>query len=154
MLELSIDRKYPKPSYTIGELHIDGRFFSSTLEDTDRSLDQNMSLATIKAIKRANYTAIPKGRYKVSFTYSPKFASKSWAAPYGGKVIGIENVPGFEGIRIHPGNNANDTSGCILVGLNKVKGGLVESKDTYLELVDHYILPAIAKGEQIYITIR
>lgn len=154
MVDLLLIRKYPKPTYTIGELEIGGRFFSSTLEDTDRALDQCMTLASIKAIKKANYTAIPKGRYRVTFTYSPKFASKPWATPYGGKVLAIENVPGFDGVRIHPGNNASQTSGCVLVGLNKIKGGLVDSQDTYLELVDRHILPALAAGEEIWITIK
>lgn len=152
-MEIILNRRYPKTNYTIGELRIDGKWFSSTLEDEDRGLYDGMSLEAIKAIKVKDQTAIPKGRYKINFTYSPKFKDKSWAKPYGGKVIGIANVPGFDGVRVHPGNLPSDTSGCVLVGLNKIKGGLVDSAKTYLELVDHYVLPALAKGESIYMTI-
>lgn len=153
-MEWILNRRYPKKDYTIGELKIDGRWFSSTLEDTDRGLNANMSLDAIKKVKVPDETAIPKGRYKITFTYSPKYCNRTWAKPYGGKVIGVANVPGFEGIRVHPGNSAaTDTSGCVLVGLNRVKGGLVDSAKTYLELVDHYVLPAVAKGEPIYLTI-
>lgn len=153
-MEWLIDRKYPKDKYTIGNFYIDGRWFCSSLEDTDRGLHQDMGLGEIKASKVYGETAIPKGRYKISFTFSPKFSQRSWAKPYGGKVISIDGVKGFDGVRIHVGNSQSDTYGCVLVGLNKVRGGLVESTKTYLELVDHYLLPALAKGEDIYLTIR
>lgn len=153
-MEWLIDRKYPKANYTIGNFYIDGIWFCSSLEDTDRGLHQEMGLGEIQASKVYGETAIPKGRYKISFTYSPKFAKKGWAKPYGGKVVSIDGVKGFDGVRIHVGNTQADTSGCVLVGLNKVKGRLVDSTITYFELVDHYLLPAIAKGEDIFLTIE
>ena len=154
MADWLITRDYKKQAYTIGNFKIDGRWFCSSLEDTDRSLESSMKDADIRAVKIYAKTAIPRGCYKIGFTYSAKFAGRSWAKPYGGRVISIEGVRGFEGVRIHPGNTAEDTSGCVLVGLNKIKGRLVDSTKTYLDLVDHYLLPAIAKGEDIYLTIR
>ncbi len=152
-MEILLNRRYPKVGYSIGEIRIDGKWFCSSLEPEDRGLASDMSLAKIKSLKVTGRTAIPKGRYKVTLNYSPKFKDKSWAKPYSGKVIGIENVPGFEGVRIHPGNTVHDTSGCILCGLNKIKGGLTNSCSTYLDLVDHYILPALARKESVYISI-
>lgn len=152
-MEILLNRRYPKLDYTIGELRIDGRWFSSSLEPPVRGLHSGMGLDEIQKLKKPGKTAIPKGRYSVGFTYSPKFKDKSWAKPYGGKVISIEKVPGFSGVRIHPGNIVADTSGCVLCGLNKIKGGLTDSCKTYLDLVEHYIMPALARNEAIYITI-
>lgn len=152
-MEILLNRRYPKDEYSIGEIRIDGKWFCSSLEPTDRGLTSDMPMAEIKSIKVAGKTAIPKGRYKVTLSYSPKFKDKSWAKPYAGKVIGIENVPGFEGVRIHPGNTVHDTSGCVLCGLNKIKGGLTNSCSTYLNLVDNYIQPALARKESVYISI-
>lgn len=50
---------------------------------------------------------IPKGIYTVTRTWSPKFKS---FLPL------INGVKGHSGIRIHSGNSAQDTTGCILVG--------------------------------------
>ena len=45
------------------------------------------------------------------------------------------NVKGFEGIRIHPGNSAEDTEGCLLVGENKEKGKVLNSRTTFERLM-------------------
>jgi hypothetical protein len=70
-------------------------------------------------------TAIPAGTYKVKITYSPRFKKK---------VPEVLDVPGFEGIRIHPGNKAEDTEGCILVGQSKSKDWVGQSKMAYESL--------------------
>ena len=48
-MELKIKRKAFEKEYTIGDLYIDGKFFSSTIEDCDRGLTQDMPLEEIKA---------------------------------------------------------------------------------------------------------
>ena len=104
----------------------------------------------IAKVKVYGKTAIPTGTYVVDMnTVSPKFGKRSWAQPYGGKVPRLQDVPGYEGVLIHPGNTADDTSGCILVGRNKVKGQVVESQDTFHSLMN------ILKGDNdITITIE
>ncbi len=53
----------------------------------------------------------------------------------------ILNVPSFSGIRIHSGNTAADSLGCIIVGENKVVGKVINSGATVIKLY-----PIIEKG--------
>lgn len=152
-MKLLIERRWPKKGYTIGVLYIDGERFCETLEDTDRHLTQGMTLAKIKSAKVYGQTAIPKGTYGVTLSPSGTFASRTWAQKWKGLLPLILSVPGFEGIRIHPGNYASDTLGCILVGENKVVGGLVNSTATYHRLMQ-LLTDAVAAGDNITITIR
>lgn len=118
-MQITLYRKYPKPTYTIGQLFIDGQYFCDTCEDVDRGLDQLMPTAEILKRKVQNETAIPTGEYIVRFTYSPRFKRL---------VPAIENVKGFSGVRIHAGNTAKDTEGCVLLGMNTIKGGVTSSR--------------------------
>lgn len=127
---------------------------SDTLEDTDRGLTSDMSLFTIKAKKIFGKTAIPKGRYKVILSVSPKFKDRPWAKKYNGLVPEILGVKGFTAIRIHPGTDENSTDGCPIVGENKVKGKVINSVASYYKLMDNFIMPAWNSKEDIYITIK
>ena len=111
-----------RPTYCIGKLYIDGVYFCDTIEDTDRGLDDGMSEAEIKQKKVKGQTAIPTGVYPVYITWSPKYKKP---------MPLIENVKGYSGIRIHSGNTAKDTEGCLLVGKNKEVGKVLESRKTY-----------------------
>ena len=108
-MKLRLERKYLKDTYTIGKLYIDYTYFCDTIEDKVRGLAEP---------KVYGETAIPYGIYEVEVTYSPKFKRE---------LPLIKNVPFFEGIRIHKGNTAEDSSGCIIVGENKVKGKVINS---------------------------
>lgn len=128
MIKILVKRIAKKPNYTIGKLFINGVFFANTLEDTDRGLTQNMSEDEIKKKKIYGQTAIPIGTYKVDMnTVSPKFKNRSWAKPYDGKLPRLVNVPGFNGVLTHPGNQSSDTLGCLLVGKNDVVGKVTNS---------------------------
>lgn len=137
---LTLDRKYKLPTYTIGKLYIDGEYFCDTLEDKDRGLTDDMTVGEISKIKIKKETAIPTGTYKVTITYSNRF-KKSMPL--------INDVKGFEGIRIHSGNTDKDTEGCVLVGFNKVKGNVINSRDTYNKLFS-----ILSKSNNITITIK
>ena len=149
-MEIIVERKWKKPNYTIGIMSIDGKRFCETLEDTDRGLKDSMSVAEIKAIKKPKITAIPTGTYDVTLDV---FSSKFGNIPFykkvcNGKLPRLLNVKGFEGILIHCGNTQLDTSGCLIVGENKVKGKVINSKITFEKLYN------ILKNSKDKITIK
>lgn len=149
-MELRLKRIARRDTYTIGKLYIDGEYFCDTLEDTDRVLDQKMSLAVLKARKRKGITAIPTGRYKVTLgVKSPKYSKRPAYNFCEGFVPRLINVPAYEGVLIHIGNYPQDTEGCILVGRNTKVGAVLESTETFKKLY------AILKrsNDNIYITI-
>ena len=136
-MKLLLKRIAKRDTYCIGKLYIDGRYFSDTLEDTDRGLTQSMPLSQIQKIKIQDKTAIPKGTYKVTLdVISPKYSKKDFYKRFanGGRVPRLLNVPGWEGVLIHAGNTADSSSGCILVGQNKIIGQVINSKDTFIRL--------------------
>lgn len=140
-MELLLKRRYRNDKYTIGDLYIDGVLFSNVLEDTDRGLTDDMTEEQIKKIKVYGKTAIPTGRYKVEVTYSPKFKRY---------LPILLNTKGFTSIRIHSGNTPEDTLGCLLIGFNKEKGKVLNSRVTSDKLT------ALLRNceEEIHITIE
>lgn len=153
-MEILLNRRWKKDTYTIGELFINGKKFSETCEDKDRGLKDNMSLVEIKAKKIYGKTAIPTGTYEIKMTYSPKFANRVWAKKYGGKVVEFMNVKGYQGVRCHPFNEAAESLGCVAVGRNLQKGKVLQSTIYYTKLVDEYIYPALKRGEKVMWTIK
>lgn len=153
MVELKVTRSWKKDTYTIGKFFVDGVRWCESLEDKDRDLHSSMTEAQIKAKKVYGQTAIPRGQYVVELTQSPKFASKDWGKKYKGLVPEIKNVKGFSGVRIHPGNTAADTLGCLLIGENKQKGKVLNSTKWYCKLMDEVMVPAYNKGDRVIITI-
>lgn len=121
-MRLTLIRIANKPTYTIGKLYIDGCYYCDVLEDEDRGLDDSMEEKEIKAKKIKGQTAIPTGTYPVKITYSPKYKK---LMPL------VDNVKGYQGIRIHSGNTHKDTEGCLLVGKNKEVGKVLESRKTF-----------------------
>ena len=135
-MEIKVERKWKKETYTIGRLYINGKFFCNTLEDMDRGLKQSDPITTIRKKKVYGETAIPTGKYKIEMNVvSPKYSAVKWYQDLcKGKMPRLLNVPGFEGVLIHPGNTPLDTFSCILVGENKVKGKLINSRETFKNL--------------------
>lgn len=154
-LELLLDRKYKNETYTIGNLYVDGEWLCNTLEDKDRGLSQTMPLEEIKRTKVYAETAIPTGRYEVRMDIvSPKYNGVKWYKDnFGGRMPRLESVKGFSGILIHSGNTALDSNGCILVGMNKAKGKVLDSRATFQKLWK--ILEQARKaGKTIYLTVK
>lgn len=155
-MDVLLKRLYKKPTYTIGNLFIDGVWFCNTLEDCDRGLLQSMSTDEIKKIKQYGETAIPAGRYIIRMDIiSEKYRNIKWYVENcdGGRMPRLDVVKAFLGILFHTGNTAADSLGCILVGLNKKKGALVDSKKTFLKLWKVFD-EAYQRKETIYLTIE
>ena len=142
---ITIDRAWKKDGYTISRLYVNGELFGcNTLEDTDRGLRQDMQLEEIKKKKVYGQTAIPRGSYECVYTYSNRFK----------KMLPLlKDVPGFDGIRIHSGNSAKDTLGCILVGLNLKKGMVLNSIEWTNKLVSK-MKEAWNRKERVIIVIK
>lgn len=141
-MKIELFRIAKRDTYTIGKLYINGEYFCDTIEDKDRGLDQSMPVNDIKKKKIYGQTAIPTGTYTLVIDYSSRFKKK---------MAHILNVPGYDGIRIHTGNTADDSLGCIIVGQNKVVGKVINSKITYNKLFP--ILQEACNKEKVNITI-
>ena len=118
-MKLTLKRIAKRDSYTIGKLYLEGEYFCDTLEDRVRDLNREKKIP--------GETAIPAGRYDVIVNVSPRFKRE---------LPRLLNVPHFDGILIHRGNTAKDSSGCILVGENKELGKVLNSTRYELELTD------------------
>lgn len=153
MTTLKVNRRWKMNSYTISEFYVDGKRWCEALEDRDRDLYNAMSESAIKLKKVYGETAIPRGQYVIELSYSPKFANKVWGKRYKGLVPEVKNVKGFSGVRIHPGTTAKDTLGCVLLGENKVKGGIINSQKWYYKLMDEILIPAYEKGDRVVLEI-
>ena len=141
-MKLRLERRWPKSTYTVGRLYVDGELFCNTLEDKVADVNKN---GRFDGTERKVYgeTAIPYGTYKVFYGWSPRF---------GRNLPRLLNVTAFEGILIHPGNTAKDSAGCVLVGLNTKPGELTQSR-YYSDELNKLIDAAQRRGEQITIEI-
>lgn len=142
-MNLLLLRDPPGADFTIGTLTVDGKSFGHVVEDVDRGLDSAMALASIQAIKVKGKTAIPVGRYRVVVTMSERFKR---AMPL------LVGVPGFAGVRIHPGNTSADTEGCLLPGLARTATGVSNSVKACAWL-DKEIASTLATGAECWITV-
>lgn len=154
-MEILVERRWPKETYTIGNLYVGGALLCNILEDKDRGLWNYHPLDFIKEKKVYGETAIPKGRYEVTLdVLSPKYSQISYYKKLTkGYMPRLLNVPGFEGILVHPGNSPEDTCGCLLPGKNSIKGRVTNSR-YWFEKLYKLMKDAHDKGEKIYITIK
>ena len=142
-MKLLVKRKFLGKNYTIGALYIDGKYFCDTLEDRVVDIDKSGEFDGEEK-KVAGKSAIPYGEYKVVVNRSPKFKRE---------LPRLLDVPHFEGILIHRGNSASDTSGCILVGENSIRGRLSNSS-IYEDILVLECKAALKRGETITIKIE
>ena len=142
-MEFKVNRTYLGEKYTIGKFFINGEYFCDTLEDKVRDFNKDGDLLDEGETKIYGDTAIPYGRYKVIYTFSPHFGKK---LP---RLVGVKH---FDGILIHAGNTDRDTNGCILVGYNKVKGRVINSTICMKKIIE-IMEDCTANKEEVWITI-
>ena len=149
-MEIKLNRIEFNDKSTIGELFIDDKLISNTLEDVVRQLPETCP-NTPKGInckcaeKVYGKTAIPAGTYKVILSYSNRFK----------RILPeICNVPHFLGIRIHGGNKSSNTEGCILPGTwnGKDKDWISNSTIAFNKIMG-LLQEATNRKEEINITI-
>lgn len=119
--QILIFRQFANKDNTVGQLYLDGDFIGYTLEDVLRPLN----------IKVKHETAIEDSTYYANLIGSPTF----------GRTLWLQDVSNFTEILIHGGNNEDDSSGCILLGLerNKTRDGIFNCRpalDLLLEKLD------------------
>ena len=151
-MEIILKRIAKRKDYTIGRLYIrteeveeyrtytNDEYFCDTLEPTWRDYANG-------AYKIKGKSAIPEGRYAVVITWSPRF--KTWLPLLVGNQ---EFSKKWQGIRIHAGNTAKDTQGCILVGKNREVGKVLDSRKCLYELKQK-IVAAKDKGAPVWLTV-
>lgn len=120
-MNLRLIREPTAQQTTLGVLFVDGRFRAFSLEDAIREEPG----VDVRRWKIPGETAIPAGRYRVDWTYSMRFHRN---------MIQVLDVPGFEGIRIHKGNDRTDTEGCIILGIRRAGVHLEQSAPAVDEL--------------------
>lgn len=129
-MDLNVKRLVFSEESTVGELSINGEFECYTLEDK------------VRPVKIKGKTAIPSGRYEVIINFSQRFQRQ---------LPLLLKVPDFEGVRIHPGNTAANTEGCILVGETKDENFVGHSRLAFDRLFEK--LKAASQTEKIFIEI-
>lgn len=138
-MNLLLERVQIDPQVTIGSLTADGEWQGWTLEDPVREVPGQ----PVSSWKVQDQTAIPFGRYRVEITWSPRFKRP---------LPLLMDVPGFDGVRIHPGNTVADTEGCILVGADRYAKSIGRSRLAFDNLLIA-LNQAVRRQERIWLEI-
>lgn len=135
-----IKRVHIMQGFTVGEISIDGKKMGFTLEDEVREKEGQ----PVETWKVYGKTAIPAGEYQVTVDMSNRFKR---LLPL------LHKVPGFTGVRIHPGNSSKDTDGCILVGTTWGGGDWISGSRVAFQSIHNAIYAAWRRGEPITLEI-
>ena len=141
-MHLLLQREPSTPTCTPGILSRDGEFLCHTLED--QIIADPVPETPENEAKVPGRTAIPAGHYQLVITYSRRFQRP---------LPLLLAVPGFQGIRIHGGNTAEDTAGCLLVGMVRDGEHLAVCRPA-VGLVMREIQRAVDAGETVDLEIR
>ena len=137
-IKFLLQRDVCAPGFTLGRLIVEGKLYGYTCEDQDRKLEENPGA---KIDKR---TAIPRGLYRLTTSYSNRFK----------KVMPmIKDVPCFEGVRIHGGNDQYDTEGCPLLGTTRTAVGVMHCSEVNAALI-LFIQQAEDQGDAVWIEVQ
>ncbi len=139
-MTLDLFRGVSQEGATIGKLSVNGLYQCFIGEDVVREIPGQ----PVHMWKVHGSTAIPAGRYKITLTPSVRFK----------RILPeLHNVPGFVGIRIHPGNGPLDTEGCLLPGVTRSVNGVGRSREAFSALYEK-LRKALANDEECWITVH
>lgn len=117
---ITLKRKVMAAGFTLGVIVFGGVAVNNMdTGGTDQTFYTVEDTVRPDGVKVYGETAIPPGTYQVVDTYSPRFKKN---------MLLLLNVPGYEGIRIHSGNTADDTEGCLILGLRRTYNGVADSR--------------------------
>lgn len=131
-MELKLDRYDKNDKRTISNLYVDDKWECYVLEDP------------VRPVKIKGKTAIPAGRYRIIINMSQRFKKL---------LCLLLGVPNYEGIRIHSGNDADDTEGCLIPGKGRLEDKVFNSKVAVAAL-QNKIQDALNRKEEVWITIK
>jgi len=144
-MKIVVERRPTILKTTFGRMTVDGVFQCYTLEDAIREVPG----VPVEEWKVPGVTAIPQGMYRVGLVNSPKF---------GPNTLTLADVPGFQYIRIHAGNDDSDTEGCLLVGTKIVEmnddGGNILNSRLALSALKTRVVPVLKSGESVWLEVR
>ena len=141
-MKINVRRFEFSDTYTISKVTTDvDPEWCYCLEDKTREVEGQ----PVSAWKVAGSTAIPRGTYKVIVDFSNHFQKN---LPH------ILDVPGYEGVRIHPGNTSADTEGCLLVGEGWSGSDMIYNSRKAFEPLFQKIAAACAAGEEVWLTLE
>ncbi len=136
---LEVRREPSAHGCTLGSLYIDGEFECFTLEDVIREIPGQ----PVETWKIPSETAIPSGTYNLTVNLSNRFHKL---------LPQLLGVPGFAGVRLHSGNVAADTEGCILVGRRRAAAAVLDSRLAFDALFPK-IKAAVDRAEPVQVRI-
>lgn len=136
---LSMIREPSVNGATLSKLYFGPKFICDVLEDEIREVVGR----PVSEWKVYGKTAIPAGSYALSLANGSKF---------GPETITVDGVEGFELIRIHGGNDAGDTLGCLLPGTRN-SASTVSGSQTALGQVRALVVPHLRAGGTVRLEI-
>lgn len=144
-MDITINRFNCTDEYTVGTLHIDGKFYGFSMEDP------------IREEKIAGETAIPAGTYCLDLRLEGGMLAR-YQAKFGEShegMLWLQDVPGFEYIYIHLGNSPKDSSGCILIAntYDARNQGVIGVSTELYKRVWELVSDALYRGERVDVAV-
>jgi hypothetical protein len=146
-MDIDVQRYNSQEEFTDGLFFINGEFKCYTLEDEKR------------AVKVFGETRIPNGRYKIELRTEGGFHNrylKKFGSKFHKGMLWIKDVPNFEYVLIHIGNDDDDTAGCLLVGManNADDVGFIGASEQAYKKIYPKIAETLLKGEEVWINYK
>jgi len=140
LLEILLQRLWFTEHSTCGEISINDKIEFYTLE--------------LPVKDGLPGSAIPPGRYKVTIEPSPKFKASTdpWVMRFANLIPHVNGIPDRSHILIHWGNTAQDTEGCILVGMTHRDDSIGFSRQAFEKL--HALIVDAALAEECWLKVQ